>query len=68
MDGYEVFDGKYAKKFGDCQCVTPGRITLSTSFIMLSNVSPCSGALFGKAARIWPGLACDRTGNDSMRA
>src|SRR5262245_55714920 len=30
-DGPEMFAGKYAKKFGDCQCVIPGKMTRSTS-------------------------------------
>src|SRR5580704_1995564 len=59
--------GKYAKKFGDCQCVIPGRISFSTSFNIASNGSPFAGGFAGSDARICPGFTCESTGNDSMR-
>src|SRR5207302_4398535 len=31
IDGPDVFAGKYPKKFGDCQCVTPGSTMRSRS-------------------------------------
>src|SRR5579864_5866623 len=67
IPGPEALQGKYAKKFGDCQWVTPGRIKCSTSFSNASNGSPRAGGLAGRAARISPGFACDSTGNDSTR-
>src|SRR5271169_5715243 len=66
IPGPEPLLGKYAKKFGDCQCVTPGRMSFSTSFSNASNGSPCGGGFAGSEARICPGLTCESTGNDSM--
>jgi hypothetical protein len=67
MDGPLVLAGKNAKKLGDCQCVMPGRMILSTSRSIASNGSPCSGACGGSAARISPGFTGDITGSDSTR-
>src|ERR1700722_3876792 len=67
IPGPEALQGKYAKKFGDCQWVTPGRINCSTSFSNASNGCPCKGGFGGSAARISPGFACESTENDSMR-
>src|SRR5437660_7877512 len=67
MPGPDALQGKYAKKLGDCQWVTPGRITFSTSFSSVSKGSPCTGGFAGSEARICPGLTCESTGNDSMR-
>src|SRR5271163_4301539 len=68
IPGPDALQGKYAKKFGDCQCVTPGRIRSTTSFNKASKGSPCAGGLSGSDARICPGFTCDSTGNDSTRA
>src|ERR1700683_3695282 len=67
IPGPEPFDGKKAKKFGDCQCVMPGRINFSTSFNNASKGSPRAGAFAGSEARISPGFTCASTGNDSRR-
>src|SRR5450432_4342867 len=67
IEGPDVLLGKYAKKFGDCQCVTPGKMSLSKSLRMVSKVSPCCGASVGSEKRISPGFACERTENDSIR-
>src|SRR4051812_3987425 len=50
-EGPEAFAGKYPKKLGDCQCVTPGSTTRSRSLRIASHDSPCSGAAAGSAAR-----------------
>ena len=60
--GPELFDGKYAKKLGDCQCVIPGRMTRSTSASMASKGSPSAGGSGGSFARISPGRTGERTG------
>src|SRR5580704_7843141 len=67
IPGPEPLLGKYAKKFGDCQFVTPGRISFSTSFNSASNASPFAGGSAGSDARISPGFTRDNTGNDSVR-
>src|SRR5579859_19512 len=67
IPGPEALHGKYAKKFGDCQCVTPGKIRRSTSLSNASKDSPFAGGVDGREARISPGLTCDNTGNDSTR-
>jgi hypothetical protein len=40
----ELLAGKYAKKFGLCQWVIPGRMTLWKSAKIFSNGSPWAGA------------------------
>src|ERR1700674_1558749 len=65
--GPDALHGKYAKKLGDCQWVTPGRINRSTSFSSASNGSPCAGGFAASDARISPGFTCESTGNDSTR-
>jgi len=40
MAGPEVFAGKKAKKFGDCQWVMPGIISSPTSLRMAAKASP----------------------------
>src|ERR1700689_1785703 len=60
IPGPEELLGKYAKKFGDCQCVTPGRISFSTSFSSASKGSPCAGGVAGSDARTCPGFTCER--------
>src|ERR1700730_18357370 len=65
IPGPEALHGKYAKKLGDCQCVTPGRINRPTSLSNASNGSPCTGGFAGSEARISPGFTCESTGNDS---
>src|ERR1700684_1986824 len=67
IPGPDPLHGKYAKKFGDCQWVTPGRISRSTSFSSVSKASPCAGGATGSDARISPGFTCDSTGNVSTR-
>src|SRR5215469_483199 len=67
IPGPDALQGKYAKKLGDCQCVTPGRIKRSTSFSSASKDSPFAGGFAGSEARTSPGFTCDSTGNDSMR-
>src|SRR5215472_17651484 len=67
IPGPEALHGKYAKKFGDCQCVTPGRINCSTSFSSASNSSPFVGGFAGRDARTSPGFSRDCTGKDSIR-
>src|SRR5579862_5671541 len=67
IPGPEALHGKYAKKFGDCQCVTPGKINRSTSFSTASNSSPLVGGSDGSDARICPGSTRESTGKDSMR-
>src|SRR5215831_8748605 len=67
IPGPEALQGKYAKKFGDCQWVTPGRMISSTSFNIASMDSPLGGGLTGSGARTSPGFTCDNTGNDSIR-
>src|SRR5580700_948839 len=67
IPGPEPLLGKYAKKLGDCQFVTPGRISFPTSFNSASNGSPRTGAFAGSDARISPGFTCESTGKDSMR-
>src|ERR1700756_3566725 len=62
IPGPEALHGKYAKKFGDCQCVTPGRISRSTSFSSDSNGSPRAGGSAGSDSRICPGLTWESTG------
>ena len=61
-DGSEAFDGKKAKKSGDCQWVTPGRTISSRSRRRPSKPSPDSGAASGSMARMLPGSAWERTG------
>src|SRR5579863_3242534 len=56
MPGPEALQGKYPKKFGDCQWVTPGRINCSTSLIRASKLSPCVGGSAGNEARTCPGF------------
>jgi hypothetical protein len=68
IDGPELFDGKYAKKFGDCQCVMPGRRMRSTSSRINSKSSPCRGGSGGSAARMPPGSVFERTGSFSTRS
>src|ERR1700730_6586556 len=67
IPGPEALHGKYAKKLGDCQCVTPGRINFSTSLSSASKGSPRSGGSAGSDARISPGFTCESTGSDSTR-
>src|ERR1700746_2580682 len=54
IPGPAALQGKAAKKFGDCQCVTPGRMISSTSFNIASTDSPLSGGLAGSDARTSP--------------
>ena len=60
MLGPEVLAGKYAKKFGDCQCVIPGKINRSTSDKIFSNDSPCRGGWAGRERRISPGFTFEK--------
>jgi len=60
--GGDAFPGKYAKKLGDCQCVTPGRITSSRSWRIASNASPRSGGCAGRRRRTSPGATWASTG------
>ena len=60
--GPEVLAGKNAKKFGDCQWVTPGMMISSTSAMTCSKGSPCSGGASGSRDRISPGSTFDGTG------
>jgi len=62
IDGPDRLAGKKAKKFGDCQCVMPGRITRSKSASNAPNGSGSSGGCGGSCARIWPGSTCANTG------
>ncbi len=70
--GPEAFAGKYAKKDGDCQCVSPGRMMSSRSLKMSSQpdspASPSSGGCAGSFDATPPGATCERTGKDSSRA
>src|SRR5271167_18815 len=66
--GPEALAGKNAKKFGDCQWVTPGRITFSMSPRIVAKDSPFAGGFAGNDARTCPGSARDKTGYDSIRA
>src|SRR3984885_5652857 len=50
--GPDALAGKKAKKFGDCQCVMPGRISFSTSPRIASKDSPFAGGFTGSEARI----------------
>src|ERR1700693_253622 len=44
-EGPDEFAGKYAKKFGDCQCVIPGMILESTALrICAKSVCDCGGS------------------------
>jgi hypothetical protein len=67
IDGPELLAGKKAKKLGDCQCVMPGKMSLSTSARMASKGSPRDGGSAGSEARICPGLTAEQTGSDSTR-
>ena len=67
MAGPEALAGKNAKKFGDCQWVTPGRISFSTSPRIATKDSPFAGGFAGNEARTCPGSARDNTGYDSIR-
>ena len=58
--------GKYAKKFGLCQCVTPGSTMRSTSAITASHDSPSVGGAAGSWERTQPGSTVDCTGWRSM--
>src|SRR5579863_578289 len=49
--GPEALAGKKAKKFGDCQWVTPGRITFSMSPRIVAKDSPLAGGFAGSEAR-----------------
>src|SRR5438270_8116155 len=62
IPGPEALHGKYPNQFGDCQFVTPGRITRSTSFSSASKSSPSAGGSAGNKARISPGFTLDITG------
>ena len=58
--------GKYAKKLGDCQCVTPGIILSFISLKILIKFSPSFGGFLGRPLRNSPGFIFDRTGYDSI--
>src|SRR5271154_4757006 len=62
--GPEALAGKKAKKFGDCQWVTPGRMSFSISPRIVAKGSPFAGGLAGSAARTCPGSTRDKTGYD----
>jgi hypothetical protein len=55
IEGPDALAGKNAKKFGDCQCVIPGRMICSTSRRTSSKGSPRRGAESGSRLRISPG-------------
>ena len=67
-DDPERFEGKNAKKFGDCQWVTPGRTISSRSRSTASNGSPRSGGRPGSRERTSPGSTLDSTGRSSTRS
>src|SRR5438445_11650605 len=67
MEAPELLQGKYAKKFGDCQWVMPGRISFSTSLSMASKGSPLTGGVAGNKPQIATGFTRDNTGNDLIR-
>ena len=60
--GGDAFPGKYAKKLGDCQCVTPGSSNSSRSRSTFENGSGSSGGCAGRCPAISPGSTCASTG------
>ena len=61
----EEFAGKYAKKRGCCQCVSPGTRCSSRSASTASSGSGCSGSAVGSDAVTSPGCTWARTGISS---
>src|SRR5262245_27466710 len=68
IDESSLFDGKYAKKLGRCQCDKPGTMTHSSSPSTASNVSGSTGGEDGSSARTAPGSVRDITGRSATWA
>jgi hypothetical protein len=62
IEGGLVFAGKYAKKLGFCQCVIPGIIISSKSFINVVKGTGFKGGLSGILLLMSPGETVDFTG------
>ena len=63
--GPEELAGKNAKKWGDCQGVSPGRTMRWTSAMIASQGSGFSGAASGRLAATLPGATDGSTGSVS---